>query len=317
MMSKKMDMSRRQFLRGAGKAAIGAAALSAVPFSMAGAEENAAPVWPWKYVQVDKDKLLEYAYQKFYEYGGCGAGCFGGIIDLISEAAGVPYNTIIPGKTFAHAAGGYGAGSLCGSLGGALAAIGLFCEPADAAKLRDELYAWYREHEFPQYQPEFESITTVAHSVNCADSVGTYMAATGYKMADPQRKARCASVTAEVAVKAITLLNIHYGFEEAAPVEEAAPAAEEALGENEYIGTGISEIGGEVKVKVTMDGDKIAKIEVLSHNETAGISDPAFETIPDAIIAANSTEVDAASGATRTSEALIAAVNDALSKIGK
>ena len=315
-MKKLNDMSRRDFLRTAGKAALGAAALSAVPVSMAAAEENAAPVWPWKYVQVDKDKLLEHCYKKFYEYGGCGGGCFGGLMDLISEAAGVPYNTIIPGRTFAHAAGGYGAGSLCGSLGGALAAIGLFCEPADAAAIRDELYAWYREHQFPQYQPEFESITTVAHSVNCVDSVGTYMAATGYKMSDPERKARCAAVTAEVAVKAITLLNIHFGFEAPEPVEEA-PAAENTLAENEYIGVGVSEIGGEVKVKVTMDGDKIAKIEVLSHNETAGISDSAFNTLPDAIIAANSTQVDVVSGATKTSEALIAAVNDALAQIGK
>ena len=315
-MKKLNDMSRRDFLRTAGKAALGAAALSAVPVSMAAAEENAAPVWPWKYVQVDKDKLLEHCYKKFYEYGGCGGGCFGGIMDLISEAAGVPYNTIIPGRTFAHAAGGYGAGSLCGSLGGALAAIGLFCEPADAAAIRDELYAWYREHQFPQYQPEFESITTVAHSVNCVDSVGTYMAATGYKMSDPERKARCAAVTAEVAVKAITLLNIHFGFEAPEPVQEA-PAAENTLAENEYIGVGVSEIGGEVKVKVTMDGDKIAKIEVLSHNETAGISDSAFNTLPDAIIAANSTQVDVVSGATKTSEALIAAVNDALAQIGK
>ena len=159
-------------------------------------------------------------------------------------------------------------------------------------------------------------MTTVANSVNCVDSVGIYMAATGYKMADPERKARCAAVTAEVAVKTITLLNVLYGYEEAEPVEEAAPA-EAALAANEYIGTGVSEIGGEVKVKVTMDGDKIAKIDVLSHNETAGISDPAFKTLPDAIIAANSTQVDAVTGATKTSEALIAAVNDALSKVGK
>ena len=66
-----------------------------------------------------------------------------------------------------------------------------------------------------------------------------------------------------------------------------------------------------------MDGDKIAKVEVLSHNETAGIADPAFAAIPDAIVAANSTQVDAVSGATKTSEALIAAVNDALSQIKK
>ena len=99
-------------------------------------------------------------------------------------------------------------------------------------------------------------------------------------------------------------------------VREEAPAEEEeTAGENEYIGVGTSEIGGEIKVKVTMDGDKIAKIEVLSHNETAGISDAAFEQIPEAIIAAQSTSVDAVSGATKTSEALIAAVNDALSQI--
>jgi uncharacterized protein with FMN-binding domain len=314
---KKNEMNRRDFLRVAGKTALGAAALSTVPVSLAAAEDAQLPVWPWKYVQVDKDQLLEHCYQMFYQYGGCGGGCFGGIIDLISEAAGIPYNTMIPGKTFAHAAGGYGASSLCGSLGGALAIIGLFCEPAAANEIRNELYAWYREHEFPQYQPEYESITTVAHSVNCIDSVGTYMAATGYKMSDPQRKARCAAVTAEVAVKAITLLNIHFGFEEPEPVAEAPATDENALGPNEYIGVGVSEIGGEVKVKVTMDGDKIAKIDVISHKETAGISDPAFKTIPDAIIKANSTQVDTVTGATKTSQALIDAVNDALSQIKK
>jgi uncharacterized protein with FMN-binding domain len=135
-------------------------------------------------------------------------------------------------------------------------------------------------------------------------------------MADPERKARCAAVTGEVAAKTIELLNVLYGYEEAAPAEEAAPV-EETLAANEYIGVGVSEIGGEVKVKVTMDGDKIAKVEVLNHNETAGISDPAFAAIPDAIVAANSTEIDAVSGATKTSEALIAAVNDALSQIKK
>ena len=102
-----------------------------------------------------------------------------------------------------------------------------------------------------------------------------------------------------------------------APAAEVPAADENALGPNEYIGVGVSEIGGEVKVKVTMDGDKIAKIDVISHKETAGISDPALAKIPEAIIAANSTEVDVVSGATKTSEALIAAVNDALAQIKK
>ena len=314
-MEKMKEMNRRDFLRTAGKAALGAVAVSSLPLA-AVAEGQEAPVWPWKYVPMDKDALLELCYKKFYEYGGCGGGCFGGIIDLFSEVTGYPYNEIAPGRVCGLMAGGFGTGTLCGSLGGALVFVGLVCEPKDAAAVRDQLFAWYREHSFPQYQPEFKSVTTVAHSVNCADSVGTYMAATGYKMADPERKARCAAVTAEVAVETITLLNVLYGYEEAAPVEEPAPA-EETLSANEYIGTSVSEIGGEMKVKVTMDGDKIAKIEVLSHNETPGISDPAFKTIPDAIIAANSTQVDVATGATKTSEALIAAVNDALAQIKK
>ena len=314
---KKMEpMNRREFLRSAGKVALGAVAAGSLPLAHVAAEEKETPVWPWKYVPLDKEALLKHCYEVFYQYGGCGAGCFGGIVDIMSEVTGYPYNELIPGKAFGLMAGGYGASSLCGSLGGALAIIGLFCEPAAANEIRNELYAWYREHEFPQYQPEYESITTVAHSVNCIDSVGTYMAATGYKMSDPQRKARCAAVTAEVAVKAISLLNVHFGFEQPEPAEET-PAADAAPAANEYIGVGTSEIGGEVKGKVTMDGDKIAKIEVLSHNETAGISDSAFNTLPDAIIAANSTEVDSVSGATKTSEALIAAVNDALAQIGK
>ena len=309
------EMNRRDFLRKAGKAALGVAAVSSLPM-IAVAEDKEIPVWPWKYVPLDKDALMELCYKKFYEYGGCGGGCFGGIMDIFSEVTGYPYNELAPGRVCALMAGGFGTGTLCGSLGGALVFVGLVCQPTDAASIRDQLFAWYREHSFPQYQPEYSSITTVAHSVNCVDSVGTYMAATGYKMADPERKARCAAVTAEVAVKTISLLNVLYGYEAAEPAEEPAPA-EAALGANEYIGTAVSEIGGEMKVKVTMDGDKIAKIEVLSHNETAGISDPAFNAIPDAIIAANSTQIDVVTGATKTSEALIAAVNDALSQIKK
>ena len=241
-----MDMNRREFLRTAGKAALGAVAVSSLPLPVV-AEGKETPVWPWKYVPLDKDELLKRCYEKFFEYGGCGGGCFGGIIDIMSEVTGYPYNEIAPGRVCALMGGGFGAGTLCGSLAGALMFVGLVCEPQDAATVRDQLFAWYREHSFPQYQPEFESITTVAHSINCVDSVGTYMAATGYKMADPERKARCASVTAEVAVKAISLLNVLYGYEEPEPEEEAAPA-EETLAANEYIGTGVSEIGGEVKV---------------------------------------------------------------------
>lgn len=313
---KSVEQTRRDFLRMAGKGIVGAMALTAVPSVLTNAKaeaETGVPAYPWTYQQVDKETVKKHTYECFYSHGGCCAAVVSGILETMAEKYGYPYNQI-PGYMFANGAGGYGAATLCGSLGGACAVIGLFFEAAEAREIRDELFAWYREESFPKYQPEMESITTVAHSIQCADSVGTYMAATGYAMSDPGRLARCAGVSADVAEKTIELMNIHLGLEAAPAVEEPK---EEALAENEYIGVGTSEIGGEIKVKVTMDGDKIAKIDVLSHKETAGISDPAFEQVPAAIIAANSTAVDTVSGATKTSEALIAAVNDALSQVKK
>ena len=314
---KELKQTRREFLSLAGKGVLGAAALSALPMTMssASAEGAEAPAYPWTYVQVNKETVQKHAYESFYSRGGCCAGVVAGILETMADTYGYPYNQL-PATMFANGAGGYGAATLCGSLGGACAVIGLFCETKDARALRDELYAWYKVEPFPGYQPEIESVTTVSNSILCSDSVGTYMTATGYAMSDPGRMARCAGVTADVAVKTIELLNIHFGYE-AAPAAEATAAAEATTAANEYIGVAKSEIGGDVKVKVTMDGDKIAKIEVLEQHETAGISDPAFTKIPEAIIAAQSTTVDTVSGATKTSQALIAAVNDALSQIKK
>ncbi|MED9959052.1 MAG: C-GCAxxG-C-C family (seleno)protein [Christensenellales bacterium] len=306
--------SRREFLRMAGKGVLGAAALGAIPSVLqpAAAEAVEVPEHPWEYKQIDKDVVRQHTYDTFYTHGGCCAAVASGILETMAAEYGAPYN-YIPTKLFATGEAGYGAGSLCGSLGGACGVLGLFANAQEARAMRNELFDWYRTTAFPIFQPEYESITTVANSVNCVDSVGIYMEATGYDMSDPERMARCAGLSADVAAKTVELLNIHFGFEPAPMVEEA-PAAEETLAENEYIGVGEG-FGGEVKVKVTMDGDKIAKIEVLSHSETAGISDPAFTQIPEAIIAANSTEVDVVTGATRTSDALIAAVNDALSQV--
>ena len=85
-----------------------------------------------------------------------------------------------------------------------------------------------------------------------------------------------------------------------------------ADGTYEGVGQGI---GGDVKVSVTVKDGKIADVAVLSHSETAGISDPAIAQIPAAIVAANSTEVDGVAGATITSGAIKTAVANALSGV--
>jgi uncharacterized protein with FMN-binding domain/Pyruvate/2-oxoacid:ferredoxin oxidoreductase delta subunit len=68
----------------------------------------------------------------------------------------------------------------------------------------------------------------------------------------------------------------------------------------------------DLKVAVTVKGDKITNVEILSNNETKGKE--AIKTIPNKIVEKQSTEVDAVSGATMTSRGIMMAVNDALSQ---
>ncbi|GAA0068384.1 hypothetical protein UT300002_31700 [Clostridium perfringens] len=73
--------------------------------------------------------------------------------------------------------------------------------------------------------------------------------------------------------------------------------------------------GGNIKVKVTIESGKIKNIEVLSHSETPKYYENGSKVIG-SIIKANSTDVDAVSGATLTSNGIKNAVRDALSKAG-
>ena len=70
--------------------------------------------------------------------------------------------------------------------------------------------------------------------------------------------------------------------------------------------------GGPITVSVTMDGDKITAVEIVSNSETPEIAGTALEQIPAAIVAANSPDVDIVSGATYTSNGIINAVKNAL-----
>ena len=311
------NMNRREFLRNAGKVALGAAALTAVPAVLTPAKAEAAieaPAFPWTWPGLDVAEVQDKIYANFFAKGGCCAGVASGILDLLAEKYGYPYNQI-DGRMFAHGGGGYGRRNLCGSLGGAFAVLNLFATGADMSGIRTKIYEWYESTNLPIYQPADKPehpVHTVAGSELCRDSVGNWMAASGYEFGTPERGTRCASLSADVGGKLVAHLNALYGFGPA--VEEAAAPAEPALAANEYIGVGKG-FGGEIKVKVTMDGANIAKIEVLEHGETAGISDKAFNLI-DAIVANNGTAgIDVASGATFSSNGLFEAINNALAQV--
>ena len=70
--------------------------------------------------------------------------------------------------------------------------------------------------------------------------------------------------------------------------------------------------GGEVTVKVVVSGEDIVSVEAVGKDETEGVGSLAIDELPDKIAQANSTEVDNVSGATRTSEGIKQAVNNAL-----
>lgn len=50
--------------------------------------------------------------------------------------------------------------------------------------------------------------------------------------------------------------------------------------------------GGPLKVAVTVEEGKITQVRVTEHKETEGVGTKAIDTLPDAIVQANSTQVD-------------------------
>lgn len=72
---------------------------------------------------------------------------------------------------------------------------------------------------------------------------------------------------------------------------------------------------GTIQVEVTISGGKLADIQVLSHNETPGYYERGFGVIA-RILDAQSVSVDAVSGATYTSKAIMVAVSKAIQQAG-
>lgn len=71
---------------------------------------------------------------------------------------------------------------------------------------------------------------------------------------------------------------------------------------------------GPIKVEVTVKKDAIENIKVIESSETDGVSDLALKQIPDAIIKDQGLDVDAVTGASSTSKAVVDAVKNALEK---
>ena len=93
-------------------------------------------------------------------------------------------------------------------------------------------------------------------------------------------------------------------------------ATEEPMEESQTVtGTGQG-YAGPVVVEITAVNGTLVSIEVIESEDTPGLSEGAYDSIIEAVLENQSTAgVDAVSGATGSSEGILAAIEDALSQL--
>ncbi|OGW48885.1 MAG: chain A iron centre cytochrome C protein [Nitrospirae bacterium GWC2_57_9] len=217
-------ITRRKLLVNAGKAALGtagiitlAAALPGFP-SKAEATGGSTEKWPWPYVKLDPDKTAELAYQEWYRVF-CGAAVINSVFSQLREKVGEPYKSF-PSDSFVFLEGGMaGWGTVCGSNAGANIVSNVIIGPRIAGPdcehghtIGSEMMQWYSETALPVFTPKEPKqktaiVQTTSESPLCHVSVGKWMKKSGYALASPERKDRCARVAASVAYKLVQDLN--------------------------------------------------------------------------------------------------------------
>ena len=92
--------------------------------------------------------------------------------------------------------------------------------------------------------------------------------------------------------------------------------AEEAKGVSGTFTGEAQGMGGPVKVTITLEDGVLTDVQAVGDDETPGIGTPVLETLPGEILKNQSLEVEAISGATITSDAVIEATKAALAEAG-
>jgi hypothetical protein len=212
------DTSRRDFLKSAGTySAVAGVSLSG-GISLGG---PVAPLYahPFGYPEagLDVERTRELAYAGYKgitladetRHGGCAFAGFNAIIGQLAEVVGEPYTTIPTQMMDWAGAGVVGFGSLCGTLNGVAAAIGLVCDGADAKGFVSDLMTWYSETPLPTniISPTGDLTQSTATSNLCHISVSRWCMESGLASGSPERAERCARLAGDVAAKAVEMLN--------------------------------------------------------------------------------------------------------------
>ncbi len=215
------SVSRRDLFR-AGRLAAGAAAVTAITSSTPGLRSVAAAAggptekWPWPYLKLDPQKTADIAYAEWYRVF-CGAAIVKAVFGQLAEKVGEPYRSF-PIDAFMFLEGGIsGWGTICGANAGANIVTNLIIGPRiagseDGPMMGSELMQHYASTAMPTYAPKEPRVKadipkTVAESPLCHISVGKWMKAANKDLGSPERRDRCARLTASMAFQTVTLLN--------------------------------------------------------------------------------------------------------------
>jgi len=211
-------LSRRQWLLGTGALATTAALahLGGV-LQPARAMGGATEKWPWPYEKLDPTTTAELAYKEWYRVY-CGCAVISSVFTQLREKIGEPY-TSFPIDAFVFLEGGVASwGTICGSNAGANIVANLIIGPriagADEGHLiGTDIMQWYCETALPVFKPKEPKFKgnipqTISESPLCHVSVGKWMAIADKPVGIPERKDRCARVTASVAYHLVELLNL-------------------------------------------------------------------------------------------------------------
>ena len=214
------DTTRRDFIKSAGTYGVatsvgmaGGLGLSAPGLSAA----QAAHPFGYPEGRLDVEKTRQMGYDGFKgltladgtRHGGCAFGAFNALVGQLSDVVGAPYTSIPPQMMDWAGAGVVGFGTLCGTLNGVAAAIGLICSGGDARGFVSDLLTWYSETALPTnlLAPTGELPQSVAASNLCHVSLTHWCRASGFASGSPERGERCARLSGDVAAKAVELLN--------------------------------------------------------------------------------------------------------------
>jgi len=206
-----MQFNRRDFLGALGGTMLGGALAPAGALAF---QQESKP-FSWTPHKLDPKASAPVAYDGYWYNGyGCGYGVFYGIVGILAEKHGAPYNTFPFTMMEVGKSGISDWGTICGALLGAASAMALFWGRKERDPMVTELFRWYEATAFPLYNPGDKAQgvkgavpTHAAGSVLCHVSVSSWAQATANDANGKMRQERCSRITADVCVKAIEIMN--------------------------------------------------------------------------------------------------------------